>query len=316
MLKILIKGLVIKEQLTSGEFNMVQNSAILVAELPFGQGNIGRERRLSDEQLSEELETYVRPINVFNTADCVDGRTTLALADGTKDKTALIDRVTFQLPGGLVLPATKAAIAADLIIVRDAKTFKQAYLTMYDFLIEAGFKDGGHEGCGASKFVEASIVNSLDEGTITTTLGSLGKLPNSFKTLYSYNSASKQRKLNEGFYSDWDSTWHEDFLSQRVPENFSLLRAEDNDTSGHYEQGLFIVEKSGHGFAKNDFNQTTDTSVFCLTTQCINILVNKIGHTISASDSEQKRFNLEMVQDSLNVLNLLADKGLPVFVTD
>ena len=47
---------------------------------------------------------------------------------------------------------------------------------------------------------------------------------------------TKRRRLEDGFYSDWDAQKHTDYLVERFPQNFSYLAIDHNDkeTGGHH----------------------------------------------------------------------------------
>lgn len=274
----------------------------LVANLPFGEGSIGAEGYgvggpEAQEAFLIELGRAIRPITHPHTANCVDGRRILRFADGTDDPYALNSYVTHQLAGGLVLATTKAATAADLIIVRDAKDFKTAYLTMYEFLTSLGYKDGGHADCGASKQVEHSVHNQLTAPTTLATLPALMAVPENVSGLVDSIYLRRKRLLESGFYGGWDNGWHEDFLSEMVPENFAVLETDESPTSGHQEKGLLLVTKEGYGFAKNSHNSKTGQQVFAETTHTMPNLAKYLGSALSLSPVEEMRFNVAFTDE-------------------
>ncbi|HUA12884.1 MAG TPA: hypothetical protein VL989_00015 [Candidatus Sulfotelmatobacter sp.] len=278
--------------------------------LPFGEGKIGRDKRASDELVASQLPNYLRPINMPKTADCVDGRSIVSMADGTNDPDVLNARIAHQLPGGLVLAVSKAAVASDLVVVRDAKSMRGAYETMHKLLADLGYQDGGHADCGASKHVENSVAKALDEEVVGATLSTLDAMPVGFSEVYGLNARTKQERLMNGFYTNWSQGWHEDFLSQRVPGNFAFLKEEDGELHGHYEQGVTLP--NGPGFAKNAFNEEVGGSLFCMTLGTLQTLVVDLSRKVALSQRERQRFELEMQQDAFSVLNLLAT-NIPVF---
>src|SRR5579884_1053243 len=149
--------------------------AIMVTRLAFGEGAIGANIDLEDRQLGDQLASFTRPIpqNLSNTADCPDGRRILGLHQGSNEPSELANRVTHQMFGGIGLAATEAAVAADLVIVRDASDFRDAYEKFTDYLSNIGFKDGGHLGCLASATVEERATSVIPLDTAITALGAI-----------------------------------------------------------------------------------------------------------------------------------------------
>jgi hypothetical protein len=294
--------------------------AKFITGLPCGQGAIGKEGAL---ETSEEFSTFAEALadntcrlTKINTVDCVDERRTIALGDGTVDPDILANRVVAQLPGGLVLPVTKAAVAADLVVVRDAKDFTAAYLTMYELLTGLGYEDGGHKGCGASKLVEKSTEEEVEIGSL------LGSLPVVMDTndetprVVSMNRETKRRRLSDGYYGTWSPAWHEAFLADKVPQNFSILADDPDDpvTHGHHSRGIYAVSEDGYGFAKNKFIDATGLEAFSYTVSAANTITRDIIKAIGGSDLERARLRTELGVDAPQVLNQLVVKGHPVFI--
>ncbi len=290
-----------------------------LTRLPFGEGVIGADTK---DYTAEEIEVIVQAVNTCikpipkqydNTADCVDGRRTIMFANGVPPLSVLERRVTHQLPGGLVLPVTKAAVAADLQLVRDAHNFQAAYETMFDFLSEAGYEDGGHTGCGASKLVEKSTAEQLPEDIVIATLPILRPQPENIASLWAANSETKHHRLNDGFYSEWSSTWHESFLESKVPHNFSILETQDNETSGHNEKAVVLIRQPGFGFAKNAFiDMTGGMQAFVQTMATAPKIITDIAPKITGSELETARFLFEFDDEAPHVLNQLAAAGMPL----
>lgn len=296
-----------------GNFEMPTQSVEIahVADLPYGRGNIGErfENDAQKEAFHQVLAEEIRPLTITNTADCGDGREILRMADGTEGP-ALENRVTFQLFGGIGLAVTKAAVAADMSFVKDAKTFKAAYeKTVMGVLVPLGYADAAHEGCGASKSVEVSVAKGLTvvEAVIMPNL----LLPGNFnmtrqmQTIYE----TKDRKLGDGFYGDWDSEWHEDFVRQRFPENFATLRTMDNPTNGHHEVEAEAILKQGYGLAKNALIRRTEGGqVFAVTPPLVHLLAKQV----SVSEQERERFTIAAFDDMGQVSNQLILRGMGV----
>jgi hypothetical protein len=294
---------------------MSELSVKYISELDFGTGQIGQDAHFDRTELGDHLASSTRLITVHNSADCVDGRRIISLADGTTDPEILAKRVAHQLAGGLVLAVTKAATAADLAVVRDAKSFKDTYIILHDFLSELGYRDSGHVDCGASKKVKDSVIDQVPFDSLLGVVGAIRDHEGAQAEIARANLATKQRKLEEGFYDSWSNTWHEDFLSQRAPENFAELEGDDTPLNGHYEEALYLVPKPGYGLAKNSFIHSSGSMVFCETTHTALNLVTAIANKIHASEQERRRFLFEFDADGPSVLNKLVAKGLAVFST-
>jgi hypothetical protein len=295
----------------------VSKSATFVAGLPFGEGKIGISPALKGQEeydaFAQALGDCTVPLTVTNTADCVDGRRTIALGNGINDDAILEQRVAPQLPGGLVLAVTKAAVGADIAILRDAKGFKDAYLKMYDVLTALGYEDGGHKGCGASGGVESSVTKHIDDDPLFQTVSLLTPVDDSTANLVRLGLYTKQKRLAEGFYGDWSSEWHEGFLMDKVPHNFSILEADHTETHGHRELATYTVTSDGFGFAKNRFISRTGQQAFGETIATADKLTSDIIAQIGGSAEERARLRLEFAVDTPQVFNGLAVKGMPVF---
>ena len=290
----------------------------LIARLPFGEGQIGAAGfsldSLADQQaFSEQLKDHIQLLSNSKTADCVDGRKIIALADGTTDPRLLIARVVPQLPGGLGLATTKAAVGANLALIRDAKSFQAAYETIHDLLTIAGYQDAAHVDCGASKNVEASVAKQLPSEVMLGTLPTLRSQAVHVGTLLAQNWQTKSHRLEAGFYGQWSSSWHEDFVSSKSPDNFSILETDTTPTHGHSEQALIVIRDESKGLAKNSFIADSGEQVFGLTAQTPALLIKDLAKTLTVSQREMKRFLLEFDVDGPQVLNCLTAQGIPVF---
>jgi hypothetical protein len=263
-----------------------------ISNLPFGEGAIGAtgfsiSGQEEQNDFAQMLNMAVRPITKPKTASCVDGRAFLRFADGTDNPDVLENYVTHQLAGGLVLATTKAAVAAGLVIVRDAKDFKSAYLTMFDYLSALGYEDGGHAGCGASKNVKSSVEKELPLDILRGVTPAFRPLPNDFNSLLLSNAETKRRLLEEGFYDNWSHEWHEGFLNENVPQNFAILETDEGPTSGHYEEAVVLIGQAGYGLAKNSLIKKTGQQVFAETTHTPATLVSEIAQAVGMSSLER-----------------------------
>ena len=292
------------------------SSVVLAARLPFGVGAVGKHHGLEtpeqEAEFAQQLDAYVRPLTVANTADCVDDRPTVALGDGTNDPEVLSHRVVYQLAGGLGLAVTKAAVGADAAYLRDAKDIKDAYLTTVDLLVKVGFTEAGHKDCGASKSVEKSVANELPEDQLLVALPALTNVDEKTGYYLQRNWETKRQRLEAGFYGTWSNGWHEDFLSERFARNFSILAEDPNDheTYGHQALGVLSIQKDGYGFAKTAFARETGRMAFADTPTLIEQILFRIG----GSDEERARLALELGVDPAQVLNGLTYKNFPAFL--
>lgn len=304
------------ERIATGNVYMdtEQKQVTKIAELSFARGAVGRDERIQDtldeNRFAEELASHTAEITKHNTADCGDDRRTLRLADGTEDPTLLRARVVWQLFGGLGLASTKAAVVADAAFLRDAKNIWDAYEMTSALLMSLGEEDGGHENCGASMSVEASVANPIEAPVLLATVSGLVAPTPRTETLLSANSRHKRELLESGFYSAWDADKHADYLSTRFPGNFSYL-AVDNDhhAGGHHGRGLYVVGSPNVGFAKNGMIEDTGQEAFCLTPQKMRQIANLLG----GSDEEREAITLGFLDDSLHVGAGIVAEGTPVF---
>ncbi len=264
------------------------------------------------EQLShfgEQVSEHIRPLTIINTADCMDDRRTLHLADGTSDSHVLRERIVPQWAGGLVLATTKAAVAANAAFLRDAKSMQQAYETTFQLLEELGFMDGGHEVCGASAKVVESVAQPVPENILLPTIDTILTINESRHKSFNDIQQNKMRRLANGFYSSWDPAWHQDFLSQKVPQNFSYLETANDAVHGHYAQGVVLVSEQGQGFAKNAFIEDTGNLAFAATPS----ITKDVSIVISSSAEERQRIQVAFIDDLINVSDKLVAPGMPVF---
>jgi hypothetical protein len=117
-----------------GEFMLDSVTINQVAQLGFASGKVGQRYPLVTDDLRAEFvreeSANIVALTKPNTADCGDERLTVSMADGTNDPTLIRNRVAPQLFGGLGLATTKALVAANAVVIRDAKDMWGAYLTV------------------------------------------------------------------------------------------------------------------------------------------------------------------------------------------
>ena len=303
-----------------GESGMDTNrtqQAALITKLSFGRGAVGRRYPLTTAEavttFGSELAQYTRPLTVHNTADCGDGRPIVRLANGVADPALLRERVAPRWFGGLGLATTKALVAADHWLVRDARTMQQAYEITSTFLSrELRQRDAGHAGCGASNAVVDT--GKADKAIVPELLVPSVRLfvPDADEATVMAITTTKAHRLEDGFYAGWNPTWHTDYLTQRFPENFAYLAddPDDPEVHGHNESGLYVVTHEGDGFAGNAFTENTGGSqAFVLTPSKI----AEIAHSLGGSDAERLVLMAAFADDALHIGAGLVTADLPVF---
>ncbi len=290
------------------------------AGLPFGHGKIGALNQLvlPEERIefASALSVCTLPITDPTTGDCVDGRGTIAFANGVNDPAVLANRVVAQYPGGLYLAVTKAAVAADLAILRDSKNITGAYLAITEVMDKLGYHDGGHANCGASTLVQESVASEISDESIDMTLPVLVTNVQNARLYVRLNKNIKQKRLNDGYYGTWSHTWHEGHLYDTVPQNFATLEVDpdDHEFHGHKERAAYSISTPDYGFAKNKFiAMTGGQQSFAVTTRSADTMIERIISQIVGSPEERSRLRLELGIDTAQVLNELVLKGLPVF---
>lgn len=262
------------------------------------------------QEFAHNLSTHTAEITNPKTVVCMEDRPDVGFADGKNDPAELREQAFYQWPGGLVLAATKAGVAANAAFLRDATTMQQAYELTFGVLTGMGYEDGGHAGCGASGKVEASIVTPVPREIALPTLGALTEMTDAHVALFDRNAAHKQALLDKGFYSGWTQAWHESFLQEHAPQNFSFLRTEHNPVHGHAADGVFILGQLERGFAKNAFFEDTGQMSFAVTPPKVMELAQKLGGT----DEERQALLVAFCTDLLDVSAQLVAPGMPAFV--
>ena len=287
---------------------MVLTSVQEIAQINFGSGKVGQRYKLETEQQKAQFEQSLvestKPLTKTNTADCGDERETISLADGTTDLTVIRNRIVPQLFGGIGLALTKAMVAANAVAVRDAKDMQAAFEIVDKLLRQFGYENAGHADCGASKSVQSSVANQIPLESLTPAASLFIPDKGQNKAVLSGLTTHKQKRLQDGFFNDWDPAWHQDFLIEKYPQNFSFLKVDENDhdTHGHNGSGLYVVTKAGEGFQKNG-------RAFSLTLP----FMQEIAYKFGGSDDERRDILYGLVDDSLHVGGGIVVEGFPVF---
>lgn len=286
------------------------------ANLAIGKHDAGRIPAFHDTdeeraQFAENLAAHTRQLTIANTMDCMDDRPTTELGDGTTDPNVLRERVVPQWAGGLTLATTKALVAADAAALRDAKNFMNAYLLTNGMLMKYGYVNGGHAGCGAAGKAEESFGLPVSKDIAIPTLPAVININDEFDVDKNFNDMfdRKRRLADSGFFSGWSGDWHENYLMDTVPANFSTLKTADDAVHGHWAKGVYVIKEPGVGFAKNAFYETTDEMSFALTSST----VQKISEQLGVSKEEQARIALGFGTDALDVSDKLLDEGAEAF---
>lgn len=283
-----------------------------VASLPFGKGKVGLDQHVPDnekQEFSRELEGSVLELTKdIVVVDCMDGRRTVRLADGTTDESFISSRQAGQLAGGAALATTKAAVAANAAYLRGTKTMEEAYALTYDLLQEIGVQDAAHGGCGASKLVHASVAERLPVDDVSGTLAALGAPQELTMPVLQALDTNKDKRLYAGFYDSWTPEFHAEYVIGRSKQNFSYLEEAPDEVRGHLEAGVLLVP-NGYYFAKNAFIARAGRQMFGLTFGVADRIANSLG------ESDEERFAMQIAfrDDTFNVANHIVGTGLDVY---
>ncbi|HVU59647.1 MAG TPA: hypothetical protein VHC98_02310 [Candidatus Saccharimonadales bacterium] len=292
------------------ETNKQNITAQEVGVLSFGAGRIGEGKVPVSSELAAtaaQLVEHTHELTHRRTAACGDGRPTLTLADGTAGE-ALNIRIEPQLFGGLGLSLTKAAVAANLALVRGAKTMWEAYQVVSKHLQELGYEDGGHAGCGASASVRASVEHGIAAEQLVPVVQLLAPGDDTAEALAEVH-ATKRRLLDNGFYDGWDPKQHEAYLTRNFPQNFATLAEDHHDPQhGHHENVIYVDTVAGTGFAKNEYVESTGRQAFAVTPS----IVSEVTHLLCTNEAEGRRFHVAWADDTLSVGAGLAVAGMPI----
>jgi hypothetical protein len=208
-------------------------------------------------------------------------------------------------------------VAADAALVKDAKNMWEAYEITSTFLYqELGEEDAGHAGCGASGSVESSTAREIPQKSLTAALGLFVPYSTDYdqSAYVQRNTNTKRARLEDGFYSGWDTAKHQDYLISRFPQNFSFLAEDphDHETNGHNGSSLYVVTSEDHGFAKNAFTEDTGQQAFSVTLTKMKQLAYKLG----GSTEERLRILIGFADDTLHVGAGIVTPGMPVFAEE
>ena len=291
-----------------------EKTAPFVARLQIGANEPGRiQSKLEDDeqvgQFGEMIAEHVHEPTVTNTADCIDERLTIRLANGQADPRLLSERLVYQLPGGLYLAVTKAMVAANAAYLARARNIREAYEMTDDLLTGFGFVDGGHAVCGASTLVEKSVALQPHREILLPTVNAIIAINRDKERQFDEIQKHKQRRLEEGFYGGWNPSWHEKRLADRVPQNFSYLATQPDEVHGHYGDGIVVIDAPGKVFAKNEFTNTTGKSAFAATMP----IADRIAGLAAGTEEEKSRIQIAFRDDLVIVGHQLLAKDFPAY---
>jgi hypothetical protein len=294
-----------------GELHMVHANVVSVATLDFARGHVGERFPLTTDQQKAEFaaNSAARTFELTqsNTADCMDERVTIGFANGNTDQAYIASRIVPQLPGGEGLAATKAAIAANAAIIKDAPDIWQAYEIVMDFLAANGEEDAAHDDCGAERSAQSSVVNQIPQDVLLPAVGlivpHMNNDPWHQKELQAM-STHKRHRLESGFYDVWEPTKHSQYVIDRFPQNYSHLKIDHDDllTHGHNGSGLYATSRDGHGYQK-------DGTTFSITIPKMRQLAVMLG----GSSEERERIFIGFADDALHVSAGIVTSEFPVF---
>lgn len=288
---------------------MVHEVAI-AAHLPIGQANVdgkkigpGYEIRDAEEatRVTAEVAEATRPLTIKKAAHCIDGRPFLSVG-GVTDPSALEEIVASQLAGGTYLAATKAAVAANVVAIRGAKNFEEAFDIVGGILFRAGYQDTYHEECGADN--NAASDKQVAPDTALAIFKAAGWVKPGQEALVATLHSNKKARLDAGFYEGWDPAAHAERVRKNFPQNYAILQSGTDPTHNHHERGAYGVEAENVGFAKNEFVERTGDQLFAYTRPCAAELAEIIG----GSEPEREMLRLAFDYDLLDVGNVLFAK--------
>lgn len=288
---------------------MAQDVAV-IANLGIGSPNVDGSRIGPGYEIKDEAEqAYIvaeaaectRPINRKKVAYCIDERPYESVG-GIDDPAELEAIVAAQLPGGTYVSATKAAVAAKIAAVRNAKDFTEAHGIVAGILGRAGYDDSVHEKCGADDNVEASVENQRDPEEILPVMQAAGAASEDDADRVATLHANKQSLARNGFYKGWDSAAHRERVRANFPQHYAVLKGANDAVHGHHGKGLYEIIQEGQGFAKNEFARRTDGAMLFAYTHAF---AQELAEVMAGSDEERKMLELAFVYDLADVGNVL-----------
>ena len=304
-----------------------------IGDLSWAKGNVGLGRvpvgETERQQVSVMLARHILPVasiayhprRVENDLDialpigCMDERLLVSVGlDENKidDPDTLRNFPIFQLPGGADLATAKAAVLADLAVVRDQKDFVDVLKLVSRTLKENGIINMPHDGCGARKYVKTSIDEAADNDTMHQTLLTLGVNDSgSLLDIVQSNNEHGMKLSADGFFDSYTPEIYDDLMRSYHPETFTYLKAENDEMHGHYGSSVLFVQPD-HYFDNYEYHQESDRYSFALTLG----IVGKLASLFCVSKYEHERMVQAYYMDTLNVAKQIVMPGMPVYKAD
>jgi hypothetical protein len=294
----------------------VQHDVTVAAHLPIGQENVDGDKigpgyvpyeEQEAQDVSRAAAEATRPVTVTKAAYCIDGRPYVRVGD-IEDPSELEAIVAAQLAGGTYVAATKAAVAANITAVRDAKSFTEAFGIVAGILGRSGVEDSFHEGCGADKnVVSDEQVDPTTAHAVFTAAGWVEKPSeengnDDERALVEQLHANRKARIDAGFYKDWSTEVHQEQVRTRFPQHYAVLQTSHDPTHNHHEGGAYDMEEEGVGFAKNEFTRRTGGKQLFGYTRAY---AHQLADILGGSGEERRMLQLGFDYDLLDVGNVL-----------
>lgn len=311
----------------------IETGVKLIGELDWAEGRVGVGHTPVDEakkqQVASLLDHNTLPITSVENhprraenalginlpIGCMDERLLVSVgldANKIDDPKILQHFSYYQLPGGADLATAKAAVLADVAILRDKKDFVDVFSMVSQILKESGIINMPHDGCGARKYVRTSIDEAADSDTMYHTLRGLGvDDTGQLMDIVQANNDHAKALAADGFFDSYTTDFYDDFMRASHPKTFTYLKAENDETHGHYGSSVLFV-RPGHYFDNYGYNQESGRYSFALTFE----ILGKLASLFCISDYEQERMVQAYRMDTLNVAKQIVMPGMPMYRAD
>jgi hypothetical protein len=293
-------------EFTPGGLEVIYEVAV-AAHLPIGQENVegkkigpGYEIRDDEEaaRVTAAAAAATHPLTLKKAAHCIDARPFLSVG-GVTDPSVLRELVASQLPGGTYLAVAKAAAAANIVAVRDAKSFEEVFDIVGGILSRAGYQDTYHEECGADN--NAASDKQVGSDTALAIFRAAGWVKPGQEAMVTQLHDHKKARLEAGFYQGWDPAAHAKRVRENFPQHYAILQSGTDLTHNHHERGAYDIEEENVGFAKNEFVERTGDQLFAYT----RAFAAELADVIGGSDDEREMLRMAFDYDLLDVGNVL-----------
>lgn len=231
----------------------------------------------SEQELSglqEKVRDNLVEVSRTNTACCGDGRCILCVASQAEANPSLLDgneteetETLYQLFGGLYNATAHAAVLAGWSgLKKDAASFNTPMSQVGEVLSDKGYEDSAHTSnlaynnpdkteCGFDEGFPSALAETLsgDLDPVLTTLAALsGKA--SFEDMTEEDKQltaeilgeARTRVAQPNFYESYSAVKHRDELkTKNNGQNLSVVKSDHDETHGHHEKALVVVQKTG-----------------------------------------------------------------------